>query len=60
MKTIAGAVVASAFIIGVLYYYTEQAKSDAIIMTACINAGGSFYISWNWKPVCTLERKSQP
>lgn len=47
--------VASAFILGGYYYQSEAKKVDAAIIEICIQRGGAFYISWNWKPVCTLK-----
>lgn len=49
------AVVAAAFIAGAFYYEAEEKRADAVVMTACIEHGGSFYVSWNWKPVCELK-----
>ena len=52
---VAGSIVIAAFVLGEYYYQGESRKADAVIMKACMDHGGSFYVSWNWRPTCTLK-----
>ena len=39
------------------YYYAEQAKTEAIVGKACIDAGGSWLRSWGGQGYCERTRK---
>lgn len=52
-----GTILLVALILGGFHYAAEQSKADALVVKACIERGGSFYVSWNWRNVCELKAK---
>jgi hypothetical protein len=56
MKSVAVGIVIAAFILGCFYYAVESKKAETQFMSTCVEKGGYFYQSWNWKTVCEFKK----
>jgi hypothetical protein len=56
MRTLAGGIVIAAFILGCFYYAGESKKAETQFMSTCVEKGGHFYQTWNWRDVCEFKK----